>query len=170
MIRTYDHLHEPVHTSQSIMTGVRFRGFHLMQLRFSRCSPFYSNSPLHDSVVRPSSRANTCVSKYHDWREVQGFPSTASLFQYLLTTLFQFSATSFGRTTIFKCQHIHHDWREVQEYSSKQLCSNSFSVFYSQSPLHVSVVRPSSFANIYITNYHDWREVKGFLSNATLFQ
>jgi hypothetical protein len=174
MIRSYYHLQEPIHISQSIMTGVRFRGFRLTQLCSISCSLFYSDSQLHDSVVRPSSKANTYITKYHDWREFQGFPSNATLFQELFTILFPFCATLFGRTTIFKEQiytsQIIMTGVRFRVFRLIQLCFNSCSLFYSNSPLHDSVVRPFSSANIYITIYHDWRELQGFPSNATLFQ
>jgi hypothetical protein len=77
MIQLYDHFQVQIYTSQIIVTGVRFRGFRLMELRFNSCSLFYSNSPLYDSVVRPYSRAYTYITEYHDWREVHLFPSNA---------------------------------------------------------------------------------------------
>jgi hypothetical protein len=121
MFRSYDHLEVELYTSQLIVTGVRFRSFRLTQLYFNNCSLFYSNSPFHVSVVRPSSFANIYITKYHEWREVQGFPSNATLLQYLFNTLLQFSARRFGRTTIFMCHFIHqkfYEWRGVQRFPS----------------------------------------------------
>jgi hypothetical protein len=39
--------------------------------------------------------------------QVQGFPSNATLFQYLFTILFKLSAICFGCTTIFMRKYIH---------------------------------------------------------------
>jgi hypothetical protein len=110
MIQSYDHLQVQIYTSQIILTGVSFRGFRLMELRFNSCSLFYSNSPQYDSVVRSFSRAFTYITKYHDWREFQGFPSNASPLQLFFTILFQFFAPCFGRTTIFMWKYIPHKW------------------------------------------------------------
>jgi hypothetical protein len=70
-----------IYILQIIMTGMRLRGFRLTQLFFNSCSLFYSNSPLHVSVVRPSASANIYITNYHDWRGVQVFPSNATLLQ-----------------------------------------------------------------------------------------
>jgi hypothetical protein len=42
--------------------------------------------------------------------------------------------------------------RQSDGFPSTQLYFNSFLLFYSTYPLHVSVVRPSSSGNIYIGN------------------
>jgi hypothetical protein len=40
---------------------IRFRGFCLTQLCFNSCLLFYSNHPLHVSVIQPSSSENICM-------------------------------------------------------------------------------------------------------------
>jgi hypothetical protein len=47
---------------------------------------------------------------------------------------------------------------------------NSTLLFCSNPPLHVSVVRPSSSGNVYITNDHGWHEFQALIYNATLLQ
>jgi hypothetical protein len=180
------------------MTGVRFRGFRVTYLCSNCYSLFYSHSPLHDSVVRPSSRANIYLKKYHGWREVHGFPSNGTPFQKFFTTLSLFSAIWYGRMTIFRgkiCTSrniitgvrfrgfrltnyvsivVHYfipipryifrsyDHLHLEIYTSQiimtgvrfrafrltQLCFISCLLFYSNYPLQVSVIRPSSFRNI----------------------
>jgi hypothetical protein len=166
------------------VTGVGFRSCRLTHLSFKSCSLFYSNTPLHVSVVRTSSWANIYITNYHDWREVQGFPSKATIFQKFFTILFQFCAPCFVCTTIFIRKYGHLWCIYLEIYTSKmimagmrfrrfpitQLCFNSCSLFHSNYLLHFSIIRPSSCANIYITKYNDWHEVQEFPSNETLLQ
>jgi hypothetical protein len=79
MFRSYDSLQVEFYTSQIIMAGMRFKRFRLTQLCFNSCSLFHSNYPLYVSVKRPSSIANIYITKYHDWHEVQEFPSYRTL-------------------------------------------------------------------------------------------
>jgi hypothetical protein len=100
--------------------------------------------------------------------QVQRFPSNTTLFQLLFTILFKLSATCFGCTTIFKWKCIHLELKRLLKLGCLHpvACSRSGSGgfrltplyvnfclrFFSNYPLHVSVVRPSSGRNIYIGN------------------
>jgi hypothetical protein len=112
---------------------------------------FLGSLPLHVSVVRPSSSGN-----YHDWHEVQGFPSNATLFSIVVYYFIR----------IMRYMFLSFDHLEVEIYTSEiivtgmrfrasrltQLCFNSCLLFYSNYALHVSVVRPSSSGIIYVGN------------------
>jgi hypothetical protein len=121
MIRSYDHLHVQIYTSQIITKRMKFRIFRLKQLCLNRCSLFYSNYPLHISFIRPYSNANIYITKYHDWREVQEFPSNANLLQCCSLFLSNYPLNvsvirPSSRTNIYIT--IFHDCHEVQLFPS----------------------------------------------------
>jgi hypothetical protein len=127
-------------TWQKIISLIRFRGSRLTQLCFNSFLLFYSNYPLHVSVVRPSSSGKLL---------------------HIYIYLFKLSATCFGRTAIFKWKIYTYLYLYLfiqiirsmfRSYGHLQVENIYIFIFiYSNYPPHISAVRPSWDENIYIS-------------------
>jgi hypothetical protein len=104
---------------------IRFRGFRLTQL--------YFNYPLYVSVVRPSS------SGKYTHQKLTWLAYFCMLFAWLALIILNLGVCILLRVLA-----------QVQGIRLTQLYFNSCLLFYSNYPLHVSVVRPSSSGNIHI--------------------
>jgi hypothetical protein len=121
MFRSYDHLHVLIFVSQIIMNGMRFRGYRLTQLSFNSCSLFYSHSPLHVSVVRPSSMKIYTSQVIMTGMRFRGFRLThsTSLGVHYCIQILRYIFRSYDHlqgANIYITKY--QDWHEVQGFPS----------------------------------------------------